>query len=153
MADTLVSGRSDLALVRTRGQLDKAHSVIAEKDGTIEFLLTQMAHKVGPTISTGVTMFASGAAGFIDGFLGEENKVGPVPINLVLGAGTAIGGFLAEDADLSELLAALARGFAGPAVYQAVQTATSNHFQRTVQKAPKAIEKGKAAAKGGDANA
>lgn len=138
MADTVVSpGRQDLALVRTRSALDNAHGEIAKHQDTINFLLGQVHDKVGPTISTGITLASSAAAGFLDGFLGpNNNKIGPVPITLVAGISSAVAAFWTEDPNTAEAFAAVSRGFAAPSVYTLTERATARHFQRDVPRGP-----------------
>lgn len=125
----------NLALVRTRSDLDRVNQQLAESQGTIDLLLAHMATKVGPTMSTGITLLAAGAAGVFDGALGDENKLGPVPLSLVFSGGSALAGYLAKDPDLSEFMIAAARGWAAPTIYKMAEKAARERWGKDAPKA------------------
>lgn len=83
-----------------------------------------LAHHVsmlhGP-LSTGITMGAASLAGAIDGALGEKRSIGPVPVVALVGLGVSFLGLLSDDPDIGEGVAAVARGLAAGAVYEATR--------------------------------
>jgi hypothetical protein len=122
-----------LALARTNTQLRDARAESKAKDNEIEALLEHMhAHtrdRVGPALSTGLTFGGAALAGFIDGFLGEKNLVGPIPINSVLALACAVSSVVIEDPNAAEATAAIARGMGSPTVYELTRNATAKHFR------------------------
>lgn len=120
---------ADLTLARTRGELTGLRAELAQKDQEIEFLLDQVRDRVGPAVSTALTFSTAALAGFMDGFLGEDNKFGPVPITGMVAFTAAIASVAIEDPDAAEATAALARGMGAPFIYEWVKKATEQHFQ------------------------
>jgi len=137
----------NLALVRTRTDLDRANLQLIEQQGTIDMLLAHMATKVTPTISTGITMLASGAAGVVDGAFGEQNKLGPIPLTLVFSGASAVAGYLAKDPDLSEFMTAAARGWAAPTIYLMAKDAAHKRWRGMLGQPPGAKQEKPAAPK------
>lgn len=122
-----------LALARTNTQLREARADSKAKENEIEALLEHMqAHtrdRVGPALSTCLTFSGAALAGFIDGFLGEKNLVGPVPINSVLALACAVSSVVIEDPNAAEATAAIARGMGSPTVYALTKNAAAKHFR------------------------
>jgi hypothetical protein len=82
------------------------------------FLAGIIPERFGPIVSTGVTGITAAIAGGIDGALGKENKIGPVPINTAAAVMFAAGAVFGPNGDIREGCAAAARGFGAPLVYQ-----------------------------------
>jgi hypothetical protein len=85
--------------------------------------------RVGPALSTGLTFGSAALAGFIDGFLGEKNLVGPVPINSVLALACAVSSVVIEDPNAAEATATIARGMGSPTIYELTRNAAAKHFR------------------------
>jgi hypothetical protein len=122
-----------LALARTNNQLREVRADLKAKEDEIEALVehvqTHTRDRVGPAVSTGLTFLGAATAGFIDGFLGEKNLVGPIPINSVLAAGAAIFSITIDDPNAAEATAAIARGMGSPTVYELTKNAAAKHFR------------------------
>ena len=158
MANTLVSAqRVDLALARQKGQVAELRAELDARDEEIGTLLQHVRDRVVPAMSTAISYAAAGAAGALDGYLGEENKIGPVSINAAASIGFAIASVSLPDPNLAEACAAAARGIGSPLMYEFAKNQVQNHFGRDAAKQPRApkpaIPAVNGVKKGGEPNA
>ncbi len=99
---------------------------------------------LGPLVSTGVTGLAAGAAGLIDGFLGDKANAGPIDINTAVALASAAVAVAVKTTNEREAAAAVARGFGAPLIYSWAK-ATGQAWKATVsgrptQQAPQAAQ-------------
>lgn len=118
----MANGQSTAMVQAMRGELREKNEALSD------LLENHVADVVGGAASTALTWAGAGVMGAIDGALGANRFLGPVPISAIGAAGLAVTGLFVQEPNAREAINALARGIGAPMVYEMSYRASLKHF-------------------------